>query len=679
MPTPPSTNLQARKRLFGRGPRRIGDFSMIQPQRAKVSSAALRTIDEGAKELKRRVGNEWQSEAYTYAEVIGEVGFVVNLTAETVAMSEFQAQIKEPDGSWSLTADERVTRVMEAFTGPQGGQRELKRRAALHLSIAGETILLGTKDDEGMTDVGVFWEFLSTEEVVATRGTNPVRRRDGGASEPIPAASYVARCWKTAPRFSDLAESSVKRVLKICNEILTLTDMIDAIARSRLAAGLLAIPEEITFVGDDESEEVLEDGLGGIDKFIEELFSHLTSPITDRTSAASLVPLVVRGPADAIDRIKLIDLARNLDTYAQALRKECLERLAQGMDIDPSLIEGLGKTNHWSGAQVTSEFLQKHVRPLGDLLVDFLTYSYLRPMLETYEGMEPAESATFRLVCDVTALQARFDEAVSSRVLHEMDAISDDSLRRANGFDSSDAPTETELTERRAWALLKAQPVALGPTLGPLVGLEGLQWPSATAAAPSPGGPPGVPAPGASGSPTKAAATREQRLRPVDTQTGAETPKTAVPALVVIDRLAVACDTALERAMERAGSRLVNKARKDVTLRDRVGSVGKKAQVLTMVRPTELTQLGLEPHVLFADAWDSLGMRARCWLRADLVGRGRTQLVADEIAALAATELCEALQTFAVEHLHRQAPLLDSGLHVPEQLVITALASAGVL
>jgi hypothetical protein len=99
MPTPPSTNLQARKRLFGRGPRRIGDFSMIQPQRAKVSSAALRTIDEGAKELKRRVGNEWQSEAYTYAEVIGEVGFVVNLTAETVAMSEFQAQIKEPDGS----------------------------------------------------------------------------------------------------------------------------------------------------------------------------------------------------------------------------------------------------------------------------------------------------------------------------------------------------------------------------------------------------------------------------------------------------------------------------------------------------------------------------------------------------------------------------------------------------
>jgi hypothetical protein len=668
-----------RKRLFGRPAKRVGDFSMIQPQRAKVSSAALRTIDEGAKELKRRVGDEWQPEAYTYAETIGEVGYVTSLTAETVAQAEFPVQVRGPDGEWTMSGDERVRRVMDAFTGPQGGQRELKRRAALHLSIAGETVLLGTKEEDGLTDAGIFWEFLSTEEVIATRGTNPLRRRDGGPSEPIPQQSYVARCWRSAPRYSDLADSSVKRVLKICNEILTLTDMIDAIARSRLAAGMLAIPEEITFVGDDESEEVLDDELGGIDKFVEELFSHLTAPITDRTSAASLVPLVVRGPAEVIDKIKLIDLARNLDTYAQSLRAECLGRLAAGMDVDPAIIEGLGTTNHWSGAQVSADFLQKHIRPLGDLLADFLTHSYMRPMLEIFEEMPVEEAQRYRLVCDVATLTARYDEAVSARVLHEMDVLSNDTLRRSNGFDTSDKPTDQELKERRAWALLRAYP-DLGPALGDLVGLSGVEWPAPAGAGPTPP-PESMLPPGLNGStPVRSAATREKRLRPTDQQTGAETPRTPVPGFAVVDRLAVACDTALERALERAGSRVVNKARRDLTLKDRVSAMGKaNGQLLTLVRPTELVQLGLPPDKLFADAWDSLAMRVRCWLRADLVARGRPSLTADEVAALAASELCNRLQEFAVAHLHRPAPMLDSGLHVPEALVIEAMAAAGVL
>jgi hypothetical protein len=61
------------------------------------------------------------------------------------------------------------------------------------------------------------------------------------------------------------------------------------------------------------------------------------------------------------------------------------------------------------------------------------------------------------------------------------------------------------------------------------------------------------------------------------------------------------------------------------------------------------------------------------------VARGRPSLTADEVAALAASELCNRLQEFAVAHLHRPAPMLDSGLHVPEALVIEAMAAAGVL
>jgi hypothetical protein len=59
-------------------------FAMMLPQRylAKVSSAALSKIEDFIPNTRK--GHEWQRDAFTYNELIGEVGYLHNLTANAI-------------------------------------------------------------------------------------------------------------------------------------------------------------------------------------------------------------------------------------------------------------------------------------------------------------------------------------------------------------------------------------------------------------------------------------------------------------------------------------------------------------------------------------------------------------------------------------------------------------------
>ena len=150
------------------------EFAMIAPQSnlASVSSAALSRID--AWTIPGRKGHEWQRDAFSFNELIGEIGYLNNLVANLVSTCELrvvESRVGVDGLEMEESSDPRAARVMAAFTGPQGGQKELKRRAAMHLQIAGESYLLGTplKDKFGMA-AGFMWEFLSTEEIRVSGG-----------------------------------------------------------------------------------------------------------------------------------------------------------------------------------------------------------------------------------------------------------------------------------------------------------------------------------------------------------------------------------------------------------------------------------------------------------------------------------------------------------------------------
>mgnify|MGYP000848393633 CR=1 FL=1 len=665
-----------RDRLFGLAGSRT-TFAMVQPNKAlQSSSAALRTIGESRGRVHRRIGadREWQSEAYELCDRVGELGYLLWLKANTVAMCDLEVEVYDAEKrEWTIPEGEArsaVDRVMNAFVGPFGGQTDLKRRAAFHLCCAGETYMLGTIPEVDGANDEIVWEFLSVDELRRDSDGRYRRRRDGGEQVMLPDEYYVARCWRGDPRYSDLATSEVKRALPICREIVALDQMVTAIARSRLPAKILVVPEEASFASQEEDTvgEYADDVDGDaadIDPFIEELFQHINAAVTDPSSAARLAPLVMRMKGELTGFVQVIDLARDVDSWASGLRKDARDRLAQALDTPPETLTGKASLSHWSGVNVDEDFVVKHVAPLGGLFAEFVAFAYLRPMLVAYEGFAPEEAAAFRVRFSTDKITARPDASGAARAIEEY--LTTEALLRANGFEASDAATEEERHQRRMWTLILANPQMFAKLLLPqMAGFENVDVEklNVDAAGPAPSATgPAATAPAADALPANGgAAPATRRSAPTDT----------MQAALLAERLAVGADAALTRAVDRATSRLVSATSRDSAIRDRLAAAS-RAHAITLVTDAELGRFGLSRAKLLDGAWDDYAAQARGWIRDWLIGSGMDNYAADDRAAFAASMLCERLSDLAERASREGTRVGPNGLKVPGALIDAAL------
>lgn len=427
------------------------------------------------------IRENWQDDAYSFTEAIGEVGYVLNLKANMLGRCRIRPEVRKPGtDEWEETSDPRVLRVLNAFKPPEGDQGELLRQGALHYEIAGEAYLFGQPIlDEHKRPAGLLWEFLSTLELKVEKGGKVIRNAWGGSQgkHEVEVDAYVARLHHRDPRFSQRTDCPMRRVLPICRELVLLTQVIDAIAKSRIPAGLFYVPWEVSFGPENEWENPGENAESGLDEFEEELAKHLQSAIEDRTAAASLIPLLMRGPAfikdkPAKDLIGFIDITRELDNLYKELREEALKRLADGLDIEPEMMSGKSVLSGLGGGNVAlsidANFLANHVVPLGEKLVGFCTTAYCRPMLATFEDMTPAEAEWFRFALDPSALAADTDLSDNATTGYNLDVVSEEAWVRYNGLDEGDMPDEDEQMRRTLTRLLYAQPT-LGPSILPVL------------------------------------------------------------------------------------------------------------------------------------------------------------------------------------------------------------------
>jgi hypothetical protein len=648
---------------------------MLQPDRsASAHSVAVQKLADW-KPPRGGIGEQWQREAYGYTDVIGELGYVVNLTANTVSSGRVVPSVwSEEDRAFIPTTDERVLRVWRAFIGPRGGQAELLRRAALHQQIAGECYLLGTPTkDERQQYAGLTWEFLSVEEI-RIEGGGKVKRNSGGKASDasfMEVSAYVTRMWNSDARFSERAYSGVKRNLPICREIVVLTQVVDAIAKSRLAAGILFVPDEMSFGPEDEKENPGGD-TDDIDEFTEELLEHLQAPVEDRTSAASLVPLILRGAAELGEKIRLIDVARDLDKLYMELRQEAIGRLGGGLDIPPEIMGGKAGLNHWTGYNIDADYIQKHVIPLAAGILDFITEGYLRPMLTQFEGMEVAEAGMFSLEYDPSPIMKRADAGPSARAAYDRIELSGEAYRRENGFDEGDAPSEEERVRRVMVDLLMRRPLELAPVLLPKL-FPGENWEEI----------PELMAGGGGGAAPRSAGGDEPD-RPIDEvvtdlETGQDEPDRGEGGdteASLIDRLAVAADSALERALERAANRVISKLNgRDGDLQEQLRNLDRLA-VLAAVPKGTLDRLGETPAGLLAGSWDSFAERSSAWIRKYLTEAGVEHFNAEDQAEVITRELVELLEMHALSSLRHPIRVGENGLRVPNELVQRALEAS---
>lgn len=696
---------EKRRSLFSRSPIQVAstELAVETPKFSpKVSSAALRTIGDEDRAMRRRrrtVAQQdrvWQEKCYEAPLAVGELGYLVQLQANVTALCGFPVRRwDEAIGRWAsndreddgLPFDPRPEGVMEALVGPNGGRAELIRKGAYHLFCAGEGNLVGTPIDAGS---GIMWEFLSTMEVYPDADGHLIRRRSGMTSEDVEALGddvYIARCLNPSPIYSDLADSEVRRVLPIVAEIKSLTQMVDATVKSRIPANILFIPEGMTLHGVGDTDDA--DSLAGdedrgtlydIDQLVEEIFEHVSQSQVDPLSAARLVPLVLVGAGEQGQYVKIIELSRELDGWAQELRAEALGRLARGLDSPPELIGGRASVNHWTSAIIDQDFLAKHIQPIGQLLADFLTVNYLRPMLETFEGMTREEAFEWKLDFDPSPVSARADEAQSARDMRDL--LSDEAILSANGFDKADSVSEEQKTERRVWSLIETNPTLFAPLLLQLPGWEDydltdvLEAIAAQATAPAvEGEPPGLlpakPKPKLDRPKADEQADNQDEID--DEEAAGDIPERPENLAALTQALVAEADLALDDALRKAGSRFVSHLQgADDSLKARAKSVSKQKLMATVTR-ADMASLGLNPSRLLRNVWDGLNDTTVAMTAAYLSGDGMDNERAHEAAAHVAQSLCTVMQEFLTERFHDTIGRGANGYRVPTSTVLAIL------
>jgi hypothetical protein len=139
---------------------------------------------------------------------------------------------------------------VSSLAGGIGGQTAMLKKLAVHLSVPGDSYVVG-EDPTGVGDPARFdWKVLSSSELqVARRDPLTYRVMEyEGRWRTLQGEYFVCRVWNPDDEFSWRASSSVMSALPIMREVDYWNRYIIAILLSRLAMnGMLLVPSEVTF------------------------------------------------------------------------------------------------------------------------------------------------------------------------------------------------------------------------------------------------------------------------------------------------------------------------------------------------------------------------------------------------------------------------------------------------
>lgn len=433
-----------------------------------VASARVKPIGESmSADTKSRSAPAWQSVVWDFYDAVGEVHYSAAFIAACLSRCVLTVGVPDDDGKIGPAFDadgnpvtdendqpipgleraEDALALVRGLKSDVGGQPQMLRNAGLNLFVAADMYLVGTPKFEGtapssidaMNVSDLQWEILSTQEFKPQdRGYQRVRY-PGAVPEEITAEQvYVVRIWKSHPRYSEMADSSLLAVSDILEELVLLTRGVRSETLSRIAnAGVFLVPAEIDYSNDDADDGEGDEG----DPFTTDLIKSMSRAIEDKGSASAFVPMVVRAPQALLhpDGFRLIEFPIR-DSNSEAKRKEAVQRFAQGIDLPVEVVTGHAGTTFANAIQIDDSTFKVHIEPIMEIFCDALTVGYLRPAL--------GDDTPLVIHYDATELVTRPNRAQDAKDLWDRDAVSDASLRNANGFSESDAPDDEELKRR---------------------------------------------------------------------------------------------------------------------------------------------------------------------------------------------------------------------------------------
>lgn len=564
----------------------------------------------------------WQADAWDYRDLVGELAGALRFRSNAISKVALKVgQVQEgSDEPIDITSDQCTLPPALKKAAQDCLDRLPWRNGYAFLgvldtcfSVAGEAWLHGQTNEDGEEE----WSILSTDEVqpVGSGGRLGIVSVPGKPARPLdPATEALIRLWVPHPRFKAMADSPVRSIRDVLEDIVLAGREIRAAARSRIAAnGILLISDEMSIVKRkaDETDEP--------DDFASELEAAMLAPIANEGEAGSVVPIVVQGNTEDIKAVTHIHLERETSADIGDKLQRSLTRMAESIDVPPTVITGLGDTNHWNAYVIDSSTWRNHLEPGVRIEVDSLTEGYFRtslmqPTTQGGYGMSREDANQVVIWYDAGKVTENANRGSDAKDAYDRFAIGPEALRDALGFDKDDKPSDEELLVMLA-SKVSVDPATAGALLQQVFHLP-LPAPVGTTVVQSPEQP-ALPA----GQPTNP----EQAPDTAQTPPGARTASAAPDLRIVtgdrlaaidanlLDRLMVASDAAVSRALEKANAR-VRSAAQGKFARDALAA--HTDDVAAWLGANAVAELGLAEDALLAAAFAALEGKFIDWTTA---------------------------------------------------------------
>lgn len=424
-------------------------------------TAAAAPVQSPRTELLRNT-ETWQQEAWNFYDELGEFRYAADWDAAMLSRVRLYAAKLEP-GADEPVRQEAGTAVdlMTNMAGGPAGQAQIMSGLATQLTVPGEGYVI-IEERDGIEH----WSVRSLDEVRAVNRQFQIIDEDAVTSgttwRPLAANSMKPlRVWRPNKRFHHLADSPARAARATMRELELVNRHIVAQYLSRLAsAGVVIFPSEVTF---PEREEFAD----AADPFVAEWIENARMAISTPGTAAAVVPMPIKVPAEYVDKIAHIDFTLKIDDKIIEKRDSAIKRLASQLNVPPEVLLGMGDLNHWNAWLTDENSLKLNIAPEAELISSALTTGYLQPRLRA-SGVE--DWASWVVWYDLSELALRPDRSADAIQLYDRLEINGDALRRETGFNEADKPTADQLKEQGLKIIIKTLPSGAGSALSELTG-----------------------------------------------------------------------------------------------------------------------------------------------------------------------------------------------------------------
>lgn len=391
--------------------------------------------------------NEPQKEAWQFYRALGEVQFAVGVwLAGCVSRIRLVVAEEQPGGDEPvpLEDDHPATQLLASIAGGIGGQTAMLKRMAVHLSVPGDSYLVG-EDPFSTGDPAKFkWTVYSSSEIQIAR-RNPLTYRVleyEGQWRTLRGEYMVCRVWNPDDEFSWRSSSSVMSSLSIMREVDYWNRYVVAILLSRLAMnGLLLIPAEVNLPVDPRFKDAA-------DPFLAKLVDTASKAIKNPGTAAAAIPTPLKVPADLIEKFKHLTFDTPVGDKVQEHRNAALNRLATGLNVPAEVLTGMGKINHWGQWQLEESAIKIHISPLVETICAGLTEGCLVPLAKA-AGVDLTGPTGGRVIIwyDPTELTQQPNRSGDAQAAYDRGDMTAEGLMRESGFEEDDIPSLEEFKE----------------------------------------------------------------------------------------------------------------------------------------------------------------------------------------------------------------------------------------